>query len=227
MSLNSVNTNLGAYAALASLTQTQAALATTQQQLATGKKVSSAADNPAIYTIANTMNADIAGQMAVSDSLAFGASCVGVASSAVASISSTLAALKNTVTQGQQTGIDATTMNNQINALLSNIDACAQSATFNGVNLIAGTTGNGITTNQIRTPIDTVGNIFLLPSTSNNTAIRFPLGPNDGSIALYAGICNSSDIGGYAPLPSRLILSTQNYFATPPAGSCCSLVLRT
>ena len=207
MSVCSVNTNLGAYAALASLTQTQAALATTQQQLATGKKVGGAADNSAVYSISQAMNADIAGQVAVSDSLAFGGACVGITSSAVASISSTLAALKNTVTQGQQTGIDPAPINDQINALLSNIDAYAQSATYNGVNLIAGTTGNGITTNTLKVPIDTIGNQFNLPNGTDNSSVSFALGPNNGSIALYAGTCDAgSGFNCYAPGPTQLFI---------------------
>jgi flagellin len=139
----SVNTNLGAMAALQSLNQTQSALATTQNQISTGKKISQASDNPAIYSIAQTMQADVSGLSAVQDSLNFGSSVLGVASSAQSQISTVLQGLLNTVTQGQTTGMSAATINNSIKQVLANIDQFAQSATFNGVNLIA-TTGTGV-----------------------------------------------------------------------------------
>ena len=139
----SVNTNLGAMAALQSLNATQSALASTQNQISTGKKISSAADNPAVYSIANSMQADVSGLTAVQDSLNFGSSVLGVASAAQSQISTVLQNLLNTVTAGQQTGMDPATINNSITQMLANIDQFAQSATFNGVNLIA-TTGTGV-----------------------------------------------------------------------------------
>ncbi len=135
----SVNTNLSAMAALSTLNNTQTMLQHTQQTIATGKKVSASSDNPAIFGISNTMTADLAGLAAVSDNLSFGNATVSVATSAATQISSALAQLKNTVVQAQQTGIDPTVMGSQITAILSNIDQFSKSATFNGVNLLDGT----------------------------------------------------------------------------------------
>ncbi len=134
----SVNTNLSAMAALQSLNTTATQLAQTQNAISTGKKISQASDNPAVYSISNSMNADLAGLSAVSDNLAFSQATLGVASSAASQISSQLATLKQTVTQSQQQGISPTVMQNQIDALLTNIDQFASSATFNGVNLLDG-----------------------------------------------------------------------------------------
>lgn len=94
----SVNTNLGAMAALQSLDQTNAALTETQNEISTGQKVSSAADNPAVYAIAQSMNSTIAGLAAVQDGLSFGGQVVNTASTAVTNISSTLSTLQNTLT---------------------------------------------------------------------------------------------------------------------------------
>ena len=135
----SVNTNLGALSALSSLNNTQAMLQETQQQISTGKKVSQSSENPAVYSISNSMNADLAGLSAVSDNLAFGTATLSVATSASSQISSQLSSLKNTIVQAQQNGIDPTTMGNQITSILSNINQFASSATFNGVNLLDGT----------------------------------------------------------------------------------------
>ena len=117
----SVNTNLGAMAALQSLTQTAAAMQNTQAQISTGQKVSSSADNPAVYSIAQTMNAQIAGLTAVQDGLSFSSQVVGTASNSVASISSTLATLKQTLTSGQTKGMDTNAINSSITAALQQI----------------------------------------------------------------------------------------------------------
>mgnify|MGYP003365234023 CR=1 FL=1 len=141
----SVNTNVGALAALQSLSQTQADLTSTQNAIATGQKVSSASDNPAIYAIGQAMNARIAGLSAVSDNLNFASSVITTAQSAATAISSQLATLKSTVTEGQQDGIDAKTINNQITSILTQINSIANSATFNGVNIVGGSGTDNIT----------------------------------------------------------------------------------
>jgi flagellin len=136
----SINTNNNALAALQSLDMTAQELSQTQNAVSTGQKVSSAQDNPAVYAISQTMDANIAGLSAVSDSLNLGSSVLATASAAASSIGSYLATLQQTVTQAQQTGIDPTTMQNQIDAAVTQINEFANSATFNGANILASTT---------------------------------------------------------------------------------------
>jgi flagellin len=170
MSLFSVNTNLGALAALQSLTQTQEALNTAQSEVSTGQSVSSAADNPAIYSIANTINANIAGLSAVSSSLNFGAQVVATASSAVSNVSSVLDSLQQTVTQSNQSGINLTTLQNQVSADLTSINQYATDANFNGVNLLSATTGNGVTSNSLNVVQSVDGGVFTVANQINPTS---------------------------------------------------------
>ena len=51
----------------------------TQNEISTGKSVSSAKDNSAVWAISKVMESDVAGFKAVSDSLALGESTVAVA----------------------------------------------------------------------------------------------------------------------------------------------------
>jgi flagellin len=163
MSLFSINTNIGALAALQSLDQTQNALTEAQNEVSTGKSVGSASDNPAIYSISNTINANIAGLSAVSNSLNFGAQIVSTASSGIASINSVLASLQQTVTSSGQTGINTTTLQAAVTADLTAINEYASQATFNGVNLLnpTATTGNTASLNVVQGldgSVYTVGN---------------------------------------------------------------------
>src|SRR5277367_1308099 len=102
MSLFSVNTNIGALAALQSLDATQQAMNSAQNEMSTGLKVGSSADNPAIYSIANSINSNIAGLSAVSDSLNFGAQVVATTSSAISDVNTVLQSLQQTVTSSNQ-----------------------------------------------------------------------------------------------------------------------------
>lgn len=141
MAMNSINTNNGALAALASLNQTAAALQNTENQISTGKKVSSASDNPAIYAISQTMNAQISSLSAVQDGLTLAGQAVNTASSAAGSISSVLSSLANTVTSASSSDANLTSLQQNVTAALSEITAAAQTATFNGVNLLVGANG--------------------------------------------------------------------------------------
>jgi flagellin len=114
----------------------------TQQRIESGLRISQANHDPAVFTIAQRMRADLNGLSAVVDSQNFGRAALSVARDAATRISNELGRLKQTITQGQQQGLDAATMNNQITSALSNIDAFANSASFNGVNLLNSNTGS-------------------------------------------------------------------------------------
>lgn len=189
-SLLSINTNLGAMAALETLNATQQSLNTTQNAVSTGLSVSQASDNPAIYAIGQTMQANISALTAVQNNLSFGQSTVGVAANAGAQISSQLATLQQTVTQADQAGISPTTMQQQVNSLLTNINQFATSANFNGVNLL-----DGATTNQLNVVQDTAGNSIAL---TNQNATTTGLGLSGltvtGSNLTFNGIAGGNQL---------------------------------
>ncbi|HTZ70727.1 MAG TPA: flagellin [Acetobacteraceae bacterium] len=182
MSLFSVNTNVGALAALQSLDATQQAMNSAQNEMSTGLKVGSAADNPAIYSIANSINANIAGLSAVSDSLNYGAQVVSTASSAVSNVNTVLQSLQQTVTSSNQSGINLTTLQNQVSAELTSINQFASDATFNGINLLAGNGASGVTSNTLNVvqsvdgSVYTVGNQINPNGGSTNTNLTDALG---------------------------------------------------
>lgn len=134
--MSSVNTNGAAMAAIRSLSTIARDMGTTQARIESGLRVNKANDDPAVFAIAQNMRADLNSMTAVRDSLAFGKAAVTVARDAATKISDELGRLKQTITQGQQQGLDANAINTQITNALENIDAYARSATFNGVNLL-------------------------------------------------------------------------------------------
>ncbi|WP_029604016.1 flagellin N-terminal helical domain-containing protein [Kozakia baliensis] len=156
----SINTNLASIAALKSLNDTSAALTSTENKVSTGKNVNSASDDPAVYAIAQTMNSQIGALAGVSSGLQFANQVVGTASTAAGNISNMLSSLSSAIAAAGTTGYDKSSMNNQITSTLSQITKAANGATFQGVNLLAGGTGNGVKFTSVSTAEDVNGSIY-------------------------------------------------------------------
>ncbi len=69
---NSVNTNVGAYTALASLRITQTALDVASKQVQTGYRVADAADDASTFSVAQGIRANLQAYTAIQGSLASG-----------------------------------------------------------------------------------------------------------------------------------------------------------
>ena len=139
----SVNTNTGAMVALQYLNQTNAQLSQTENEVNTGMKVASAKDDGATFAIAQDMRGDVAGYSAVTDSLNRGTSAVDVAMSAGQSISDLLIQMKQQALSASDQSLstsDRTAMNDDFTALRDQISAIVTNATFNGFDLIDGST---------------------------------------------------------------------------------------
>ena len=77
--MSSILTNNSAMVALQNLKSINMDLSKTQNEISTGKSISSASDNASMWAISKVMEADVAGFSAISKSLALGESTVAVA----------------------------------------------------------------------------------------------------------------------------------------------------
>lgn len=146
MALNSVNTNVGAQIALQNLQVTNKELATVQNRINTGKAVSSAKDNGAIFAIATSQRAEIVALNAVKDSLNRGQSAVDVSLAAGESVSDLLSQLKEkalSATDSSLTTSARSALNEDFMAIRDQITTVVTNAKFNGVNLLDNSTGTG------------------------------------------------------------------------------------
>ncbi|MFO1013090.1 MAG: flagellin [Caulobacteraceae bacterium] len=146
MSLNSVNTNVGAMLALQSLNAINRELFTVQNRISTGLKVASAKDDPATWAIAQHQRSELSGLDAVTASLQRGQSIVDVAMTAGESIVDILGQMKQKALAAQDTSLDAASRASLLqdyDALRKQIDQVANNSDFNGVSLIsAGSAGS-------------------------------------------------------------------------------------
>jgi flagellin len=139
MSLNSINTNVGAQIALQTLDTTNAALQQAQNEVSTGLQIAQPSDGGAIWSIAQGQRAQVTALSAVTDSLNRASSALDVAVSAGQQISDLLTQLQATALNATDQSLTTTnrqSLNSQYQSLLAQITQTVGQATFNGANLI-------------------------------------------------------------------------------------------
>ncbi len=136
--MSSILTNNSAMVALETLRGINKDLAMVQSEISTGKKVSSAKDNAAIWAISTVMSTDVESFKQIQDSLNLGNSSVGVARSASEQITNVLQDMKELIVSAQEENVDRTKIQTDISALRDQIGSIVGAAQFNGLNLIDG-----------------------------------------------------------------------------------------
>jgi flagellin len=135
--MTSILTNVAANTALLNLQNTVNNLQNVQNQISTGLRVSSAADNAAYFSIATVLRSDSSALSTVSDALNLGGSSLDVASSAVSKINTTLSDIKNQLLAATSPGVDRNKIQQQISQDQAQLKNIAASANFNGQNFLS------------------------------------------------------------------------------------------
>jgi len=136
--MSSILTNNSAMVALQTLRSINSNLEMTTEQISTGKEVGSAKDNSAVWAISKVMESDVAGFDAISDSLSQGEAAVSVAATAAESVTDYLNEIKEKIISAQSDTSDRTLLQQDISALVDQITTTVDSAQFNGLNLVDG-----------------------------------------------------------------------------------------
>ncbi|MEM8823485.1 MAG: flagellin [Pseudomonadota bacterium] len=144
--MSSILTNNSAMVALQTLQSINKSLGMTQSEISTGKSVSTAKDNAAIWAISKQMDSDVKGFKAISDSLNLGESTVTVARNASETVTDLLTEIKGKIVAAQEENVDRAKIQTDIGALTDQIKSVVGAAQFNGLNLVDGST-TGFNTN--------------------------------------------------------------------------------
>lgn len=134
----SINTNLSALTALAALRNTQGALSTTQKQLATGLKISTAADGSSTFSIAETMKSDQGALTTIGDALSVSSQAIQVAGKAVTDAINVVNRIKTNITDAYSVTSDQNQILTTLTTLGNSLKSIVTSAGFNGLNLLDG-----------------------------------------------------------------------------------------
>jgi flagellin len=158
-----LNTNIDSLLAQNSLTTSGSQLQTSLQQLSTGLRINTAADDAAGYAIVQGMTSQINGMNQAVQNANDGVSLVQTASGALSEITNDLQSMRSLAVESlnaTNSGTDRSDLNTQFQQLTQDIDSVAGNTQFNGVNLLDGTfqnatfqiganEGQGITVGQI------------------------------------------------------------------------------
>jgi len=136
--MSSILTNNSAMVALQTLKSINSNLEQTQSEISTGKSVSSAKDNAAVWAISKVMESDVKGFDNIADSLALGESTVAVAANASETITDLLTDIKGKIVAAQESNVDREKIQADIKALAGQIESVTGAAQFNGLNLVEG-----------------------------------------------------------------------------------------
>jgi flagellin len=207
--MSSLLTNNAAMTALLSLQQTQQNLATYEQQVSTGLKISSASDNPSYWSIATSMNSQVGALGAVSSALSESASILSTMSAALTQTVSIVDNIKNDLLTAEQPSTDLSKIQTDIAVQQQTLISIGTSSSFNGLNLLASATGS--TVSLVSSYSAASGTSFISLSTTD-TAL-FGTGVSNGSTANLSGGGGILDQNG-ANYTSASILSLDVSSAT-------------
>ncbi len=153
--MSSILTNTSSMVALQTLRGINSNLQDVQSQISTGKKVGSAKDNAAVWAISKSMEADVKGFKAISESLSLGQSTVAVARQASESVTDLLTDIKQKIVASQEDNVDRDKIQTDIDAMTRQIEAIVGAAQFNGSNLLQNTdTTVGSGTSNVLSSLD-------------------------------------------------------------------------
>ena len=139
-----VNTNVGASIAQAALVRNERALGSAMEQLSTGRKISSAADNASGLAISSRMTAQIRGLDQAVSNANDAISMVATAEGALDEVTSMLQRIRELAVQagtGTTSAKDRTYLNEEYKALMLEIDRIADNTEWNGGKILNGSAG--------------------------------------------------------------------------------------
>jgi len=125
---------------LLNLQQTSDLITTTQNRLATGKRVNSALDNPVNFFTAQSLSVRANDLSALLDSMSTAINTIQAADNGLSAMTKLIQSAQSLAVQAQQTTDTSVRKNlsTQFTALLTKIDQLASDAGLNGVNLLNG-----------------------------------------------------------------------------------------
>ncbi|HKZ95578.1 MAG TPA: flagellin [Hyphomicrobiaceae bacterium] len=141
--MSSINTNVAAMTALMTLNRTNDDMLRTQNRVATGLRVSTAADNAAYWSIATTMRSDNMALSTVQDALGLGAATADIAIAGLNTAIDIASKIKSKLVAARAPGIDRVKIQSEISELQNSLQNTVDAASFSGQNwLSVDSTGN-------------------------------------------------------------------------------------
>ena len=200
MSLNSVNTNMGAMVALQSLETTQQQLAVTQKRISTGYRVADASDDGAAYAIAQEIRSSVGALTSANQQLGNVQGLLSTTQAGLNNISNMMGSMRDVLVKladSSVQGNDRTNYLHQYTSMLANVKTFVQDANYNGKTLIGDLTGSS-------------GAFGRVAVSRNENGSTYGVATFSGS-ALYGSISFTSTQLGSAATVAALITATGTF----------------
>ena len=214
--LTRIGSNIGAMYSLQSLLDINNKLAATQTRLASGKRINSAADDPAGLTIATKMKARSEGLAVVEDNISDASNMLSVAESGLSKLSDILVKMRSKATQAASDTLGTTerqTIQSQLSAFAEQIDDIISETKWNGVQLLDGTVSK-----TFQTGVD-AGETTEWALSQKHDALTLGVA-NQNSVAKFSNVgyvpgsfdgSSSSGLSISSPLSGQTALKTGTY----------------
>ncbi|RDS82093.1 flagellin/flagellar hook associated protein [Dyella monticola] len=137
-----LNTNISSLQAQNNLTTSSSQLSTATEDLSSGLKINSAADNAAGYAIVQNFQTQVGGLSQASQNATDAINLSQTAGSALSQITSNLQSIRDLAVQsanGTYQAADRADINTTVQQYLSQINTIADQTSFNGINVLNGT----------------------------------------------------------------------------------------
>jgi flagellin len=190
-----LNTNIDALIAQNSLTSSGSQLATALQQLSSGLRINTAADDAAGYAIAQGMTSQVNGLNQAAQNANDGVSLAQTASGALQEVVNDLQTMRDLAVESlnaSNSSQDRTDLNAQFQQLTNDINSVAAQTQFNGVNLLDGSFQGA--TFQVGANAGQSITIGAISSASASKIGNYYTGTNTGT----AGAYNAATLAGSA-----------------------------
>jgi flagellin len=202
MSLNSVNTNIGAMIALQSLNKTANALSMVQKQISTGYRVADATDDGAAYAVAQRVRSDVSSLTSANQQLGNVKGLISTTISGLNDVSTSMQSLRDVLVKladGNTIGNQRTQYTAQYKSLLANVKSFIQDAGYSGKTLIGNITGSA-------------GSFGKVAVVRNEQAATYGIATFGGS-ALYGSIAFGATTFASATLSAAAITATGTFIS--------------
>ncbi|MBD8553457.1 flagellin [Rhizobium sp. CFBP 8762] len=134
--MTSILTNSSAMAALSTLKSINSDMETTQSRISSGKKVGTASDNAAYWSIATSMRSDNKALSTVEDALGLSAAKLETAVTGMEAAVDVVKTIKAKLQAATEGGVDKDKVMKEIKTLQDQLKSIVSSTSFNGVNLL-------------------------------------------------------------------------------------------
>jgi len=163
VTVNSVNTNVGAMIALDALNSTNSQLNSVQKQISTGYRVSDAVDDGAAYAVAQSVRSSVGALATANQQLGSAQGLLSTSTSALNDISNLMSSMRDvlvSLSNGATQGNERTQYESQYKSLVANVKSFVQDASYNGQTLIGNITGSSGTFASIAVVRNEVGSTY-------------------------------------------------------------------